>query len=65
MSAPIEAPAEMFKECVHRSVAHPQHLVQVLNKLPYAKSEKDFEEMMPWNVKSGLDVADSQARLAA
>lgn len=42
-----------------------QYLVQVLHKLPYAKSEKDFEEMMPWNVKAGLDVADSQARLAA
>ncbi|MDH1379663.1 transposase [Comamonas aquatica] len=42
-----------------------QYLVQVLNKLPYAENEKDFEEMMPWNVKAGLDAADSQARLAA
>ncbi|MEB5964233.1 IS66 family transposase [Comamonas testosteroni] len=42
-----------------------QYLVLVLNKLPYVESEKDFEEMMPWNVKAGLDVADSQARLAA
>lgn len=42
-----------------------QYLVQILNKLPYADSEKDFEEMMPWNVKAGLDVADSQGRLAA
>ena len=42
-----------------------QYLVQILNKLPYAESEKDFEEMMPWNVKAGLDVAASQERLAA
>ncbi len=42
-----------------------QYLVQVLNKLPYAESEKDFEEMMPWNVKAGVDAADSQGRLAA
>ncbi|WP_367882815.1 hypothetical protein [Comamonas testosteroni] len=39
--------------------------MQVLNKLPHAESEKDFEEMIPWNVKAGLDVADLQARLAA
>lgn len=42
-----------------------QYLVQVLNKLPYTESEKDFEEMMPWNIKAGLDVAASQERLAA
>jgi hypothetical protein len=37
--------------------------MQVFNKLP--ESEKDFEKMMPWNVKAELAVADSQARPAA
>lgn len=31
-----------------------QYLVQILTKLPYAKSEEDFRELMPWCVKTQL-----------
>lgn len=42
-----------------------QYLIQVLNKLPYVESDENFEEMMPWNVKARLGLADSQERVAA
>jgi len=42
-----------------------QYLVQVLQKLPYARSDEDFLEMMPWSVKAQLDEAAGDIRQAA
>ncbi|MDO8775726.1 MAG: IS66 family transposase [Burkholderiaceae bacterium] len=42
-----------------------QYLVQVLQKLPYAKSDGDFQELMPWFVKNQLDEAAANLRQVA
>lgn len=42
-----------------------QYLVAILEKLPYAESEKDFEEMMPWNVRARLEESATSPRMAA
>ena len=42
-----------------------QYLVQVLQKLPYAKSDEDFQKLMPWFVKNQLNEAATDIRLAA
>lgn len=42
-----------------------QYLVQVLQKLPYARNDEDFLELMPWCVKAQLDEAARDIRQAA
>lgn len=42
-----------------------QYLVQVLKKLPYAESEEDFQELMPWCVRAQLDEAATDRRMVA
>lgn len=43
-----------------------QYLMAILQKLPYASSRKDYEDMLPWVVKQQLadEAATSRQRAA-
>ena len=42
-----------------------QYLVHVLTNLPYAKTEQDFDDLMPWRVKAQFDEPSADSRKAA
>jgi hypothetical protein len=42
-----------------------QYMVRVLEKLPYARTEKDFQDLMPWSVAAFLELECGSERKAA
>jgi hypothetical protein len=42
-----------------------QYLVHVLQKLPYAKSGENFDDLMPWHVKAQSNEVGTDSRKVA